>query len=66
MCLSTAYRDSKNADNIIAKNITRITFDGDDVVLTDLMDDDFRVTGTLKLADLVNGYVIIDTEEVAA
>jgi predicted RNA-binding protein len=47
----------------MAKNITSITFDGDEIILTDLMDEEIRVYGRLKLVDLVNGMVIIDTED---
>jgi predicted RNA-binding protein len=49
----------------MAKNITKITFDGDEIVLTDLMDEELRVEGKLTLVDLVNGLVIIDAEDAA-
>ncbi|MDR0905574.1 MAG: CooT family nickel-binding protein [Oscillospiraceae bacterium] len=63
MCLSTAYARVKSPETIMAKNITSITFDGDEIILTDLMDEEIRVYGRLKLVDLVNGMVIIDTED---
>jgi len=65
MCLSTAYKNKKDADNILCKNVTRVTLEDGAVVLTDLMDEEIRIEGTLKVADLVNGYVIIDTAEAA-
>jgi predicted RNA-binding protein len=63
MCLSTAYSRVKSPETVMAKNITSITFDGDEIILTDLMDEEIRVYGRLKLVDLVNGMVIIDTED---
>ncbi|MDR3209692.1 MAG: CooT family nickel-binding protein [Oscillospiraceae bacterium] len=63
MCLSTAYANVRTPEAIMAKNITQITFDGEDVILTDLMDNELRVTGRLRLVDLVNGFVILDTDD---
>lgn len=63
MCLSTAYANSRSADTVMANNVTSIGFDGSDIVLTDLMGAEIRVTGALTLVDLINGIVIIDTQE---
>jgi predicted RNA-binding protein len=63
MCLSTAYSRVKSPETIMAKNITKITFEDDEIVLTDLMDEELRVPGRLSLVDLVNGLVIIDAED---
>jgi predicted RNA-binding protein len=70
MCLSTAYSNVRDPETVMAKNVTQITFDGDDIMLVDLMDNEIRVPGKLKMVDLINAYVIIDTsadssEEVA-
>jgi len=66
MCLSTAYKDEKTSDNILMKNVVSISVDGGNVILTDLMDNEIRIDGRLLKADLVNGYVIIDTCETEA
>ena len=63
MCLSTAYANSRSAETVMAKNVTQIGFDGSQIVLTDLMGAEVRVTGSLSLVDLVNGVVIISTRE---
>ncbi|MDR2420844.1 MAG: CooT family nickel-binding protein [Oscillospiraceae bacterium] len=63
MCLSTAYSSVKSPETIMARNVTKITFDGDEIILTDLMDEELRVTGRLALVDLVNGTVIIGAED---
>ena len=62
MCLSTAYKGEKSPENVMAKNVTTINFDGAEIILTDLMDAETRIVGTLELVDLVNGIVIINTE----
>jgi len=62
MCLSTAYKNVKSPDAVMAKNITSIGFEGAELILTDLMGEEFRIPGSLKLVDLVNGTVIINTE----
>lgn len=64
MCLSTAYANTRSAETVMAKNITQIAFDGDEIVLTDLMESETRIVGTLTLVDLINGVVIIDTSGV--
>lgn len=62
MCLSTAYKDKKLPENVMAKNVTSINFEGAEIVLRDLMETETRVVGSLELVDLVNGIVIINTE----
>ncbi|NLB28720.1 MAG: CooT family nickel-binding protein [Clostridiales bacterium] len=62
MCLSTAYANIRSAETVMAKNVTQLGFDGGDIILTDLMGAEVRVTGTLSFVDLVNGVVIISTE----
>jgi Predicted RNA-binding protein. len=62
MCLSTAYADTKAPENVMARNVTTITFDGDEIILKDLMETETRIVGKLVLVDLVNGTVIIDTD----
>lgn len=61
MCLSTAYANTKTSENIMAKNVTTIGLDGGDIVLTDLMENEIRVEGSLLSVDLINGVVIIAT-----
>jgi predicted RNA-binding protein len=64
MCLSTVYAKSVTDANIMAKNVQKICFDGETIVLTDLMENDVRIDGRLRMVDLVNGVVIIDTEDI--
>ncbi len=62
MCLSTAYANTKSADSVMAKNVTAITFDRGDIILTDLMGAETRVEGHISIVDLVGGTVVIDTD----
>ncbi|MDR2502108.1 MAG: CooT family nickel-binding protein [Oscillospiraceae bacterium] len=62
MCLSTAYKNTKAPEHIMARNVTQLTLEGGCVVLLDLMENEIRVPGSLKLVDLVGGIVIIESD----
>ena len=59
MCLSTAYKNSKNEDAVIAKYVSKIDVKNDVIVLTDVMGVETEVPGTLSFIDLTGGTVII-------
>ena len=61
MCLSTVYRNEKTPEALIMNNVMTIECQEDMVILTDLMERTVAVQGYLKSANLVDGYVIIDT-----
>ncbi len=63
MCLSTVYDKSVENENILLRNVQKITVDGDTLVLTDLLESEMIVKGRLVMADLVNGRVIVDTAD---
>jgi predicted RNA-binding protein len=63
MCLSTAYARIISDETVMLRNVQRLSIDGETVILTDLLERETRVAGRLAMADLVNGVVIIDTEE---
>jgi predicted RNA-binding protein len=50
-------------ENILLRNVQKITVDGDTLVLTDLLESEMIVKGRLVMADLVNGRVIVDTAD---
>ncbi|NLT40679.1 MAG: CooT family nickel-binding protein [Clostridiales bacterium] len=62
MCLSKVYEKAGASEKLLLNNIQRIGFDGDSIVFTDLLENDTRITGRLLSADLVNGKVIIETD----
>ena len=61
MCLSTVYKDEKDEACVLMKNVMTITCQDGSVTLTDLMEREMTVEGTLVRADLVDGFVIIKT-----
>ena len=59
MCLSTVYKNTKQDDAIIMKNVMSIECKDGCIILTDLMDRQVAVEGELVSANLVDGFVII-------
>ena len=63
MCLSTAYRNEKSPEAIVMKNVMALECRKGFVLLTDLMERTAAIEGTLEMANLVEGFVIIRTPE---
>ena len=59
MCLSTVYKNEMNADAVIMRNVMRLECREGCVVLTDLMERQITIEGTLAEANLVDGFVIV-------
>ncbi len=59
MCLSTVYKNVKTPEAIVMKNVTTLECRDGLVILTDLMDRTVAIEGTLEMADLVGGYVVV-------
>ena len=62
MCLSKVYKKAGASEKLLLNNIQKIGFAGDSIIFTDLLENDTRITGRLLSADLVNGKVIIETD----
>lgn len=63
MCLSTVYKNEKTPDSVVMRNVMSIECTESAVILTDLMEHSVTVPGVLVSANLVDGYVIVKTEE---
>ena len=63
MCLSNVYEKSPDADNLLLRNIADVRFDGDALVLTDIMGITRRLEAKVKKIDLLENYIIVETEE---
>ena len=63
MCLSTVYKNSFSPETVVMKNVMKIECKDGCVILTDLMDRQVSIEGTLESANLVDGYVIVKTED---
>ena len=66
MCLATVYEETKNADNILCRNITKIEFEGDTIKLYDIMGAETIYKGQMVSAELAGGTVILKRAEGAA
>lgn len=59
MCLSTVYKNTLEPASMIMRNVMRIECQEGMVILTDLMERQVAIEGTLERADLVDGIVIV-------
>ena len=59
MCLATAMVNKSGTETVLAKNISKISIEGENIVMIDILGEEFVVEGTLLSADLVNGVVKI-------
>ena len=59
MCLSTVYKNTLTPETIMMKNVMRIECKDGCVILTDLMERQMAIEGTLEMANLVDGICII-------
>ena len=63
MCLSTVYKNKMTPEQIAMRNVMRIECRDGLVILTDLMENQLSIPGTLESANLVDGYVIVREAE---
>ena len=59
MCLSTVYRNTLTPEAVVMKNVMTIESKDGVIILTDLMERQVAIEGTLEKANLVDGYVVI-------
>ncbi len=59
MCLSTVYKSTMAPEAIAMRNVMRIECRDGKVILTDLMEHQVEILGTLEQANLVDGFVIV-------
>ena len=65
MCLSTVYKNTLTPETVVMKNVMRIECKEGVVILTDLMECQMAIEGTLEMANLVDGVAIVKESEVA-
>lgn len=63
MCLSNVYDKAPTQEHLLMRNVQNIRIEGNQICLTDIMECTRTLTGALVYADLVNGTVIVDTEQ---
>ncbi len=62
MCISTAYRNAALPENILLKNVRAFRISGNRIILTNILEQELTIAGSLVSADLINGVVIIACE----
>ncbi len=63
MCLSTVYKNTMDPESLIMRNVMRIDCKDGCVILTDLMERQVTIEGSLEMANLVDGFVIVKASE---
>lgn len=63
MCLSTVYRNEVQPGNIAMQNVMRIECKDDTVILTDLLERQVAIQGTLVMANLIDGVAVVREKE---
>ena len=59
MCLSTVYKNTLTPEAVMMRNVMRIECRDGVVILTDLMERQVAIEGTLEMANLVDGLAIV-------
>ena len=59
MCLSTVYKNTKEPANVVMSNVQSIELQDGQILLTDLMERQTVIVGTLVSVDLVGGVAIV-------
>ena len=60
MCLATVYKNPENT--VVCKNVSRIDVDGEFVLIRDIMGEEIRLPGKIKMVDRANSIVELDCE----
>ena len=65
MCLSTVYRNKLAPEAVVMKNVMSIECKDGTIILSDLMERQVAIEGTLEKANLVEGFVVIKETKTA-
>lgn len=59
MCEANAFLEKNGADDIVMKNVGRLTFERDEIVLESFLGEQTRVAGELKEINFLENRIII-------
>ena len=59
MCLSTVYKNTLSPETMVMKNVMTLECKDGLVILTDLMERQVVIEGTLERANLVDGVAVV-------
>ena len=65
MCLSTVYDGTRSPDKVLLKNVQRVRLEPGRLVCTDLLERETVFEGSMREADLVDGWIVLDRKETA-
>lgn len=57
MCLATVYKETKDTEEVVLKNVSKIYAEGGVVRLVDIMGSEMTVEGSISFVDLANSVV---------
>lgn len=61
--LFNAYKNAALQEGILLKNVRAFRVAGENIILTNILEQELAIAGTLMSADLINGIVVIACEE---
>ena len=61
--LFNAYKNAALQEGILLKNVRAFRIAGRNIILTNILEQELAIAGTLVSADLINGIVVIACEE---
>ncbi len=59
MCLSTVYKNTITPEAVMMRNVMKIECKDGCVIITDLMERQMAIEGTLEFANLVDGVAVV-------
>jgi len=62
MCLATVFKNTEES-SILLQYVSKIMVDGDIITLIDIMGEEKKIQGTIKMVDLTNSKVVINCAE---
>lgn len=62
MCLATVYKQTDES-SIILQYVSKIMVEGTTITLVDIMGEEKKIEGTIKMVDLTNSKVVINCAE---
>ncbi len=60
MCLATVYKTTKDTEEVVLKNVSKIYVEGSQVRLVDIMGAETVVEGSISFVDLAGSVVKLD------
>lgn len=60
MCLATVYKKTKDTEEVVLKNVSKIYVEGTNVRLVDIMGAESVVEGSISFVDLTGSVVRLD------